>query len=321
MKAIVYDRYGSPNVLRIEEIERPTPGAGEILVRVIASAVNSWDWHLLHGMFFERLMFGTFRPRHRVLGFEIAGIVEAVGRDVSGFEPGDEVFGDLSTSGWGGFAEYAVARADSMAHKPPAVSFDHAATLPQSGLLALHGLQQRWPDRPGDRVLINGAGGAAGTFALQIAKHLGAHVACVDKGGKLEMLRSLGADDVIDYQREDYSRSGDRYDLVFDVASHRGFLDVRRALAPDGVYVMTGGPVLRIVYFGIVIPIATRMSTRRYSIQIHKFDRADLAWLTDRLAAGDITPVIDRVYPLDQVPDALRYFDTGEVNGRLVIAH
>ena len=321
MKAIVYDRYGSADQMRLEVIDRPTPGPGEILVRVVASAVNSWDWHLLHGMFFERLMFGTFRPLHRLLGSEIAGIVEVVGPGVTEFNPGDEVFGDLSTSGWGGFAEYAVGRADSMAHKPAGVSFEHAATLPQSGLLALHCLRERWPDRPGDRVLINGGGGAAGTLALQIAKHLGAHVTCVDRSGKLDMLRSLGADVAIDYEREDYTRTGERYDLIFDVASHRGFLSVRRALAPDGVYVMTGGPVVRIVYFGVVAPLATRIGTRRYTIQTHTFDRDGLTWLMDRVASGDITPAIDRSYSLEDVPEALRYFDTGEVKGRLVIVH
>ncbi len=321
MQAIVYDRYGSADQLRLEEIDQPTPGPGEILIRVVASAVNSWDWHLLHGMLFERLMFGAFRPQHRILGSEIAGVVEAVGPGVTEFNPGDEVFGDLSTSDWGGFAEYAVGRADSMAHKPADVSFEDAATLPQSGLLALHCLRERWPDRPGDRVLINGGGGAAGTIALQIAKHLGAQVTCVDRGGKLEMLRSLGADIVIDYQREDYTRTSDRYDLILDVSSHRGFLDVRRALEPDGVYVMTGGPVLRIVYFGLVAPIATRIDRRTYTIRTHTLDRDDLMWVTDRVAAGDITPAIERTYSLEDVPDALRYFDTGEVKGKLVIMH
>ncbi len=321
MKAIVYDRYGSADRLRLEAIDQPTPGPDEILIRVVAGSVNSWDWHLMHGMFFERLMFGTFRPRHRVLGSEIAGVVEAVGPGVTEFKSGDEVLGDLSMSGWGGFAEYTVGRADSMAHKPADVSFEHAATLPQSGLLALHCLRERWPNRPGDRVLINGGGGAAGTLALQIAKHLGAHVTCVDRGGKLEMLRSLGADIVIDYQREDYTRTGDRYDLIFDVSSHRGFLDVRRALAPDGVYVMTGGPVMRITYFGLVAPIAARIDTRTYRIRTHTFNRDDLMCITDRVAAGDITPAIDRTYSLEDVPDALRYFDTGEVKGKLVIVH
>ena len=321
MKAIVYDQYGSADQMRLEEIDQPTPGPGEILVRVVASAVNSWDWHLMHGMFFERLMFGTFRPQHRVLGSEIAGIVEAVGSGVTEFHSGDEVFGDLSTSGWGGFAEYAVGRADSMAHKPDDVSFEHAATLPQSGLLALHCLRERWPDRSGDRVLINGGGGAAGTLALQIAKYVGAHVTCVDRGSKLEMLESLGADRVIDYQREDYTRTGDRYDLIFDVSSHRGFLDVRRALASDGVYVMTGGPVMRIVYFGLVAPIAARIDTRTYTIRTHAFNRDDLMWVTDRVAAGDITPAIERTYSFEEVPDALRYFDSGQVKGKLVILH
>ncbi len=321
MKAVVYDRYGTADQLRVEEVEQPAPGQGEVLVRVVASSVNSWDWHLLTGGFFERLIFGAFRPRFRVLGSEIAGVVEAVGTGVTEFSPGDEVFGDLSTSGWGGFAEYAVGRADSMARKPGDVSFEHAATLPQSGRLALHCLRERWPIRSGDRVLINGGGGAAGTMALQIAKHFGAHVTCVDQDSKLELLRSLGADATIDYRREDYTRSGERYDLIFDVAAHRGFFDVRRALASVGVYVMTGGPVLRIVQWGLVAPIASRIGQRSYTIRTHEFNRDDLAWLTDRIAAGDITPAIDRTYSLEEVPDALRYFDSGEVKGKLVILH
>ena len=188
MRAVVYDHYGSADELRVEEIERPTPGPGEVLVRVVACAVNSWDWHLLTGTFFERLIYGTFRPRHRVLGSEIAGVVEEVGAEVVEFRAGDEVYGDLSTSGWGGFAEYAVGRADSMIHKPPEISFEHAAALPQTGSLAMRCLRERWPLRPEDRVLLNGAGGAAGTLALQVAKQFGAHVTCVDRGSKRALL-------------------------------------------------------------------------------------------------------------------------------------
>lgn len=292
-----------------------------MLINVVASSVNSWDWHLLTGGFFERLMFGALRPQMRVLGSEVAGVVEAVGAGVTEFGPGDEVYGDLSTRRWGGFADYAVCRADSMAHKPGKLSFEYAATLPQSGLLALHCLRERWPDRAGDRVLINGAGGAAGTIALQIAKHLGAHVTGVDRAGKLELIESLGADRAIGYQCEDYTRSGERYDLILDVAAHHGFFDVRRALAPDGVYVMTGGPVLRIFWFGLMLPIATRMDQRSYMIRTHHQVPEDLAWLADRIVGGEITPAIDRTYSLEEVPDALRYFDSGEVKGKLVILH
>ncbi len=321
MKAVVYDRYGSADQLRVEEIDQPAPGPGEVLVRVVACAVNSWDWHLLTGTCFERLIFGTFRPRHRVLGSEISGTVEAVGVDVDEFQIGDDVYGDLSTSGWGGFAEYAVGQPASILHKPPEISFEHAAALPQTGSLAMRCLRQRWPLRPQDRVLLNGAGGAAGTLALQVAKHFGAHVTCVDRGSKRELLESLGADEVIDYQREDYSRRGEQYDLLIDVANHRGFSDLRRALAPDGVYVMTGGPPLQIVRFGLLLPLANRLDQRSYVIQTFQLNREDLTWLTDRIAAGDISPAIDRTYSLQDVPDALRYFDTGEVKGRLVIQH
>ncbi len=319
MRAVTYDRYGSAAELRVGEIDQPAPGPGEVLVRVVACAVNSWDWHLLTGTFFERLMFGAFRPRHRVLGSEISGTVEAVGESVDEFQIGDEVYGDLSTRSWGGFAEYAVGRADSMVHKPPEISFEHAAALPQTGSLAMRCLRERWPLQTEHRVLLNGAGGAAGTLALQVAKHFGAHVTCVDRGSKRELLESLGADEVIDYQREDYSRRGEQYDLIIDVANHRGFSDVRRALAPGGVYVMTGGPPLQIVRFGLVLPVANRLDQRSYLIQTFQLNREDLSWLTDRIAAGDITPTIERTYPLEGTPEALRHFDSGEVKGKLVI--
>ncbi len=321
MKAVTYDRYGSAEQLIVREIDRPSPGPNEVLVKVVASSVNSWDWHLLTGAFFERLMHGAVRPRYPVLGSEIAGVVDAVGDGVTTFSVGDEVFGDLSACGWGGFAQFAVARADALARKPPEISFEHAATLPQSGLLALHCLRERWPIRPEDRILINGGGGAAGTMALQIAKYFGAHVTCVDRYSKLGLLESLGADRVIDYRRENYTRTGDRYNLILDVAAHHGITAVSRALESDGLYVMTGGPVLRILQFGLVTPIANRLERRTYLIKTHSFNRDDLAWLTDRVSAGDLTPAIDRTFQLDETASALRYLDSGEVKGKLVILH
>ena len=320
MKAVVYDRYGSADELRVEDIERPTPGPGELLVRVAASSVNSWDWHLLTGTVSTRLVQGMFRPKYRVLGSDVVGIVEAVGAGVSEFAQGDEVYGDLTTCRWGGFAEYVVGRADSMALKPTDISIEHAATLPQTGLLALQGLRKRWPIKPEHRILLNGAGGAAGTMALQIAKLFGAHVTCVDRGSKLEMLSHLGADEVIDYRQINYTRRDERYDLIFDVAGHHGLRSVRRALAPGGIYVMTGGPLFYIVQVALLGSMR-RSSDREYVVHSHKPNRDDLTWLAEHIANGDISPAIDRTYTLDEVPEALRYFDSGEVKGKLVILH
>ncbi len=325
MKAVVYDRYGSADQLRVEDIERPSPGPDEVLVRVVASSVNSWDWHLLTGTFSTRLTQGPLRPRYRVLGSDIAGVVEEVGAAVQEFSPGGEVYGDLSTlsptdRGWGGFAEYAVGRARSLALKPSEISFEDAATLPQTGLLALQGLHKKWPIQPEHQILLNGAGGAAGTMALQIAKHFGAHVTCVDRESKLEMLSGLGADEVIDYQQENYLRRRQQYDLIFDVAGHHGFFAVRRALSAAGVYVMTGGPLFYIAQIALLGSLPST-GGRQYVVHSPKPDRDDLAWLTDRIAAGDITPAIDRAFSLNEVPEALRYFDSGEVKGKLVIQH
>ena len=248
--------------------------------------------------------------------FESVGIMNG-----EEFQEGDEVYGDLSTRSWGGFAEYAVARTDSLTHKPAEVSYQVAATLPQTGLLALQCLRELWPTTPEPRILLNGAGGAAGTMALQIAKHFGAHVTCVDRASKLDLLRSLGADQVIDYRRRDYTRRGERYDLIFDVAAYHGLRAVRRVLTPNGVYVMTGGSIPSILKFGLGGPLLSRLGGRRYGIRSHHPSRDDLTWLTDRIAAGDITPAIDRTYSLEEVPEALRYFDSGEVKGKLVILH
>ena len=250
MKAMVYGKYCSPAVLRLEEVQKPAPDDDEVLIRVHASSVNSWDWDLVRGRpYLARI--GAFRkPRYKILGADIAGRVEAVGRGVRRFQAGDEVFGDISGCGWGGFAEYVCARADVLALKPPSMTFEEAASLPQAGLLALQGLRTYGEPLPGQRVLINGAGGGVGTFGIQVAKSLGAEVTGVDIAEKFDVMRSVGADHVIDYMREDFTRGGQRYDLILDVTAQRSMFDYRRALTPRGVYVGVGGATGRMLQGG-----------------------------------------------------------------------
>jgi NADPH:quinone reductase-like Zn-dependent oxidoreductase len=242
MKAVVYTQYGQPDVLEFKDVAQPAPKDGEVLIRVYASSVNSWDWDRLRGTpLLTRLDGGLLKPRHTILGADVAGRIESTGSSVTHFLPGDEVFGDLSGCGWGGFAEYDCARESMLAVKPADLTFEEAAAVPQAAVLALQGLRKGGRIRRGRRVLINGAGGGVGTFAVQIAKALGAEVTGVDSTAKLEMLRSLGADHVIDYTREDFTRNGKRYDLILDVVAVRSIVNYRRALRRNGTYVMVGG--------------------------------------------------------------------------------
>ncbi|MDH3367543.1 MAG: NAD(P)-dependent alcohol dehydrogenase, partial [Gemmatimonadota bacterium] len=243
MRAMVQTRYGPPDVLELRELEQPTPRDDEVLIRVHAASINEWDWGRLHGTpLVNRAMFGFFRPRtkHRILGCDISGRVESVGGRAQRFKPGDDVFGDLSHSGWGGFAEYVCARDDALAMKSPRMSFAEAAAVPQAGLLALQGLRKGGIEHR-QRVLVNGAGGGAGTFAIQIAKSLGAEVTAVDSDEKLDVMRRVGADHVLDYTAEDFTRRGETYDLIVDVMARRSLADYRRALTPGGMCVLLGG--------------------------------------------------------------------------------
>ncbi|MCH8089835.1 MAG: NAD(P)-dependent alcohol dehydrogenase, partial [Chloroflexi bacterium] len=246
MKAIVYHKYGLPDVLGFEEVEKPTPRDDEVLVKVHAASINSWDWDLLRGRPVVR-MWGLFKPKYTIPGSDIAGRVEAVGRKVKQFQPGDEVYGDLSGCGWGGFAEYVCGRENALALKSTSMTFEEAAAVPQAGLLALQGLRDKIEIRPGHKVLMNGAGGGVGTFAIQIAKNLGAEVTGVDSARKFDMIRSLGADHVIDFAIEDFTKNGQQYDLILDVVASRSMFDYKRALSPHGTYVMIGGSGARIL--------------------------------------------------------------------------
>jgi len=319
MKAIVYTKYGSPDVLQLKEVEKPTPKDNEVLVKVHAASVNDWDWGLLRGKpFVNRLLFGLLKPKMQILGCDIAGQIEAVGKNVEQFQPGDEVFGDISGCGWGGFAEYVCIPENALALKSATMTFEQAAAVPQAGLLALQGLRDKGQIQPGQKVLINGAGGGAGTFAVQIAKSFGAEVTGVDSTRKLDMMRSIGADHVIDYTKEDFTKNGQCYDLILDVAAYHSIFDYKRALNPKGIYVMVGGSMARAFQLQFLGPWIAMTESKKMGILMHKPNK-DLAFMKELFEAGKVVPVIDRRYPLSEVSDALRYFGEGHAKGKVVI--
>ncbi|WP_022883758.1 NAD(P)-dependent alcohol dehydrogenase [Glaciibacter superstes] len=314
MRAVVYDRYGPPDVLRVEEVRVPSPGARQVLVEVAATSVNLSDWEGLRGSPMYARIGGLRAPRRRVLGSDIAGRVAAVGSAVTRFSEGDEVYGD-NMGLMGGFATYAVAPEAALAHKPGELTFAEASTLPQAASIALQGTVSA---RRGQRVLINGAGGGAGSFAIQLAKLSGSHVTGVDNAGKLDFMRELGADDVVDYRREDFTRL-EPFDLVLDLVAHRSVFAYRRALAPGGRYLCVGGTVrtvLRVVTVGAVLGLLTG---RRLGLLLARQGPAQFEPVAARCIAGDLRINIDRLYPLEEVPQALAYVGEGRALGKVVI--
>ncbi|MBL7082675.1 MAG: NAD(P)-dependent alcohol dehydrogenase [Candidatus Aminicenantes bacterium] len=319
MKAVVYQKYGSPDVLELKEVEKPTPKDNEVLIKVHAASVNDWDWGLLRGKpFMNRLFFGLLKPKIKTIGGDIAGRIEAVGRNVKKFQPGDEVFGDLSGCGFGGFAEYVCARENALVLKPASMTFEEVAAVPQAAVLALQGLRDKRQIQPGKKVLINGAGGGAGTFAVQIAKSLGAEVTGVDSTSKLDMMRSIGADQVIDFTQEDFTKNEQRYDFILDFAAHHSIFDYKRALSPKGIYIMVGGSSARIFQTIFLGPLISMTGSKKMGILAHKPNKG-LDFMKELFEAGKVVPVIDRRYPLSEVPEALRYFGEGHARGKVVI--
>jgi NADPH:quinone reductase-like Zn-dependent oxidoreductase len=321
MKAIIQDSYGPPERLRLEEIDKPGIGAGEVLVHVRAAAVNPADWAITSGLpYVARPVYGLRKPRIPVRGTNVAGVVEAVGEGVTRFKPGDDVFGWTD----GSFAEYAVTTEDTLVCKPARLSFEQAAALPESGQVALQALRDQAHVQPGQRVLINGASGGIGSLAVQIAKSVGAEVTGVTSTRNVELVRSLGADHVIDYTKEDFTTNGERYDVILDNVGNHPLSSLRRALTPTGTLVPNGGTFEkrwiagggRVVHAKL-LSLVVKQELRPFLL--HK-RHADLATLRDLVEAGDITPVIDRVYPLSETPQAIEHMGTGRVRGKIAIA-
>jgi NADPH:quinone reductase-like Zn-dependent oxidoreductase len=323
MKAMVYTEYGPPEVLRFEEVEKPAAKEDEVLVRVSAASVNYPDWSLLRGdPFLIRLMTGgLLRPKNTILGADIAGRVEAVGRNVTQFQPGDEVFGDISACGFGGFAEYVAVPEGALAPKPANVTFEQAAAVPMSAVVALQGLRDEGQIQLGQKVLINGASGGIGTFAVQIAKSFGADVTGVCSTRNLEMVRSIGADRVIDYTREDFAQDGQRYDLIVATAGYRSIFDYSRALSSNGVYVATGGSLAQVFQPMLFGPFISMTGSKKIGNLSAQPDQGDLVFVKDLIEAGKVVPVVDRCYPLDEVAEALRYYGQGRSRGKVVISY
>jgi len=318
MKAIIYHRYGSPDVLQLVELPKPVPAEDELLLKIQAVSINGSDRENLVGKPLYSRIGGLLWPRNKILGSDVAGRVEAVGKRHTLFKPGDEIFGELP--GYhGGFAEYACTRGKMMALKPAGLTLEQAATIPQAGVIALQGIQQHGKVQAGQRVLINGAGGSTGLFAVQLAKSLGAEVTGVDSAGKFAFMRELGADHVIDYTKEDFTQSGRQYDLILDLIAHRSAQAYTQALVPGGTYLMVGGSIatlLQVLLLGSRIKKATQKNIRLLAVSPNK---TDLMAITQLCEAGKIIPMIDRQYPLEQAPEAMRYVGEGRAKGKVVI--
>ena len=319
MKAVIYREYGSPEKLALEEIPKPMPKENQVLIRVHAVSVNSWDWDLLRGEPILIRMWGLFKPKYRILGSDIAGVIENVGQNVKNFKPGDKVFGDLSECGWGGFAEYVCAPENTLALKPPNMTFEQAASIPQAGVLAYQGLFDYGKVDAGKKILINGAGGGVGTFAIQIAKSRGAEVTGVDSSGKLEMLKDLGADHVIDYRKEDFTKTGKHYDLILDNVANRSLFEYKRALNPNGIFVMVGGSMSTIFQAMFFSKLLSVFGSKKLKILAHKPNK-DLESLNELFNSGVFQPVLEKPYSLPETPEAMRLLGEGHVKGKVVIS-
>jgi len=319
MKAIVRDTYGPPEVLRLSDVPTPACGLDDVLVRVHAASANAGDWHLLRGTPLPfRLVAGVTKPKYKIIGNDIAGTVEAVGRNVTQFKPGDEVFGEVSRCGFGAYAEYVAAREGALALKPANLSFEEAASVPTAGCTALQGLR-KGKIQPAQNVLIHGAAGGAGTFAVQIAKALGAEVTGVCSTKNVERVGSIGADHVLDYTRVDFASFGRKFDLILAVNGDRSIWDYRRTLTPTGRYVMSGGSNRQLSEAMFLGPLLSS-GGQKFGSLLAKPNQLDLLVLKDLIEAGKVRPVIERCYALREVPEAIRHLETGHASGKLVVS-
>jgi len=321
MKAIITEKYGPPDVLRLAEVDKPVPKANEVLVKVRAASLNAFDWHmLLPDPFMVRFMGGgLLKPKNRIIGTDMAGRVEAVGANAAQFKPGDEVYGDLARWGCGTCAEYVCAPEKALALKPKTMTFEQAAAAPMAALTALQGLRDKGHIQKGQKVLVNGASGGVGTFAVQLAKFFGAEVTAVCSTGNMGMARALGADHVVDYTKEDFTRSGRQYDLILAANGFHPLADYKLALAPAGTYVMTGGSMKQIFQAMLLAPWFSMSGNKKMGGIVAHANQKDLAFVKELMEAGKMVPVIDRVYPLADVPEALRYLLAGHARGKVVI--
>ncbi|KKB83670.1 hypothetical protein VW29_13245 [Devosia limi DSM 17137] len=318
MRALVHDKYSPPETLRLEQVPQPRPAPGEVLVRVHATALNSWDWDLMVGTAMGRIT-GPLRPPHKILGADIAGTVVAVGEGVTAFSPGDAVFGDLSEGKWGGLAEMVCAKASALAPIPAGLGWVEAAALPQAGCLALQALRKRPQLGPGDKVLINGAGGGVGTFAVQMVKALGAEVIAVDRAEKRDALLSLGADAFIDYRQTDFAAGSARYDLILDMVANHSAGAFARVLRDGGNLVVIGGRVASLLQVAVFGALVGRKGGKRLQLLVYRASAADSAELAARCLAGELRPIIDGVCPLEQGAVAMRRLGDGLVIGKVVV--
>ena len=318
MKAYLNEQYGSPGVLHLADVETPTPKDDQVRIKIHAVSINGSDREGLIGSPLYARMGGLRKPGNPILGGDIAGVVDAVGKEHTEFTVGDAVFGEIP--GYhGGFAEYVCTNGKTMAHKPESLTFKQAAAIPQAGVIAWNGICKQGNVQPGQRVLINGAGGSGGSFAIPLAKHLGAHVTGVDNGHKLDFMRSLGADHVIDYTQQDFTKSGEQYDVILDLIAHRSALAYPRALRPNGTYSIVGGAVSTLLQVLILGPAIKRMTGKTMRVLAVDQNRPDLLAITELVEAGQIELAIDKSFAFDEIPDAMRYVDSGRAMGKVVI--
>ncbi len=320
MKAIVSNKYGPPDVLELTEVEKPIAEDNQVLVKIHAASVNYGNLVLLKGEpFLARFAFGLLKPKYSIPGGDIAGRVEAVGKDVKQFQPGDDVFGDLSGCGWGGFAEYVSVPEKVLALKPANISYEEAAAVPMAGVTALQGLRDKGKIQSGQKVLINGASGGVGTFAVQIAKELGAEVTGVCSTRNIDILRSIGADHVIDYTKEDFTQNTQIYDLILAVNGSHPLSAYKRTLSPNGKFVHVGGSGVQMFQTIVLGPWISMNGSKKMSSFLQRPNQIDLNYMKELLEAGKVQPVIDRCYKLREVPEAFRYFEEGHAQGKVVI--
>jgi NADPH:quinone reductase-like Zn-dependent oxidoreductase len=318
MRAIVGENYGPADNLKLKEVPRPIPGEGEILIKVYASSVNAGDWHVMRGdPFVIRFLFGLFHPKIKILGTDIAGVVESIGKGVTQFKPGDEVFGDVTNHSFGGFGEYTLSNESQIYTKPTNLTFQEAAALPVTAVTALQGLRDHAKVKAGQKVLVVGAAGGVGTCAVQIAKAKGATVTGVCSTKNVELVRSLGADNVIDYTKQDYTKMDEQYDVIFDVAATKSLFSIKHALADKGIYVNGGGDTMfHTIFWG---PILSMFGSKKYKMFFAATTQSDLKEIKEMVEAGKIRPEIEKVYPLSKVPDAIKHVESKRARGKNVI--